>query len=163
MKILKAKLALMTVLAAMVFTAGAQNHYQSFTVSTYIIQGTVQSLMSGRLDPAETWSNLTRNLKVDKVYIEVMRNHTLVDEAGLEKLKKFFQAQGVQVCGGLAYSISEVNGYQGLPAKPWSWPPVILMKFCSMIITSSTARPIWISKPKAGVPGRNIDWTPCAR
>jgi len=113
MKILITKLALMTVLAAMVFTAGAQNHYQSFTVSTYIIQGTVQSLMSGRLDPAETWSNLTRNLKVDKVYIEVMRNHTLVDEAGLEKLKKFFQAQGVQVCGGLAYSISEANGYQG--------------------------------------------------
>ena len=113
MKTLIKKLALLTVLAALVFPAGAQNHYQSFTVSTYIIQGTVQSLMSGRLDPAETWSNLTRNLKVDKVYIEVMRNHTLVDEAGLEKLKKFFQAQGVQVCGGLAYSNSEANGYQG--------------------------------------------------
>ena len=42
-----------------------------------------------------------------------MRNHTLVDEAGLEKLKKFYQDQGVQVCGGLAYSISEANGYQG--------------------------------------------------
>jgi hypothetical protein len=93
--------------------AQAQGHYQSFIVSTYIIQGTVQSLMDGRMDPAQTWSNLTRNLKVDKVYIEVMRNHTLVDEAGLERLKKFFQGQGVQVCGGLAYSISEANGYQG--------------------------------------------------
>jgi hypothetical protein len=91
----------------------AQGNYKSFVVSTYATQGTVQRLMDGSLDPAESWSNLTRNLKVDKIYIEVMRNHTLVDEAGLEKLKKFFQDQGVQVCGGLAYSVSEANGYQG--------------------------------------------------
>lgn len=93
--------------------AWAQRHYQSFIVSTYATQGTVQNLMNGDLDPAESWSNLTRNLKVDKIYIEVMRNHTLVNEAGLEKLKKFYQSQGVQVCGGLAYSVSEANGYQG--------------------------------------------------
>ena len=65
----------------------AQGHYKSFIVSTYATQKTVQELMDGKLDPAESWSNLTRNLKVDKIYIEVMRNHMLVDEAGLEKLK----------------------------------------------------------------------------
>jgi hypothetical protein len=91
----------------------AQGHYKSFIVSTYATQRTVQSLISGDLDPAESWSNLTRNLKVDKIYIEVMRNHTLVDEAGLEKLKKFYRSQGVEVCGGLAFSVSEANGYQG--------------------------------------------------
>jgi hypothetical protein len=91
----------------------AQGHHKSFIVSTYATQGTVQGLMDGNPDPAESWSTLTRNLKVDKIYLEVMRNHTLVDEAGLEKLKKFFQDQGVQVCGGLAYSVSEANGYQG--------------------------------------------------
>lgn len=91
----------------------AQKNYQSFIVSTYAIQGTVQSLMNGRLDPAETWTNLTRNLKIDKIYLEVMRNHILVDENGLEKLKKFYEEQGVQVCGGLALSVSEANGYQG--------------------------------------------------
>jgi hypothetical protein len=91
----------------------AQGHYRSFIVSTYATQGTVQRLMDGDLDPAESWSSLTRNLKIDKIYIEVMRNHTLVDEAGLEKLKKFYQDQGVQVCGGLAYSTTETNGYQG--------------------------------------------------
>lgn len=94
-------------------TAPAQHHYQSFIVSTYATQGTVQNLMDGDLDPAETWATLTRNLKVDKIYIEVMRNHRLVDEKGLEKLKKFYQDKGVEVCGGLAYSVSEANGYQG--------------------------------------------------
>jgi hypothetical protein len=93
--------------------AQSQNQYKSFTVSTYAIQSTVQGLMKGTPDPNQSWAVLTRNLKIDKIYLEVMRNHTLVDEDGLEKLKKFYQDQGVQVCGGLAYSISESYGYQG--------------------------------------------------
>ncbi len=93
--------------------AQSRNHYRSFSVSTYAIQSTVQGLMKGNPDPNESWAALTRNLKIDKIYLEVMRNHTLVDEAGLDKLKKFFEDQGVQVCGGLAYSISESYGYQG--------------------------------------------------
>ncbi|MGH8024292.1 MAG: hypothetical protein ACRED1_11960, partial [Limisphaerales bacterium] len=106
----------LSVLAALTIwtnAAQAQGHYKSFTVSTYATEGTVSSLMDGSLSPAETWSRLTRNLKIDKIYIEVMRNDTLVDEAGLEKLKKFYQAQGAHVCGGLAFSISERNGYEG--------------------------------------------------
>jgi hypothetical protein len=92
--------------------ARAEGHYKSLTVSTYAIQGTVQGLMNGNPDPAESWSTLTRNLKIDKIYLEVMRNHRLVDEDGLEELKKFFQNQGVEVCGGLAYSVSESYGFQ---------------------------------------------------
>ena len=79
----------MAVFLALGISAGsarAQGHYKSFIVSTYATQRTVQALMSGDLDPAASWSNLTRNLKIDKIYIEVMRNHTLVDEAGLERL-----------------------------------------------------------------------------
>ena len=105
-------LAVFLATGTLAFSVRAQGHYKSFIVSTYATQGTVQSLMSGRLDPAESWSNLTRNLKIDKIYIEVMRNHTLVDEAGLDKLKKFYQDQGVQVCGGLAFSVSESYGFQ---------------------------------------------------
>src|SRR5208283_3898401 len=99
--------------ATSVLPVQAQGHYKSFIVSTYAIQGTVQGLMNGNPDPAASWGALTRNLKIDKIYIEVMRNHTLVNETGLEKLQKFYLDQGVQVCGGLAYSVSEANGYQG--------------------------------------------------
>ncbi len=116
-KYLKSPAVLLTIALLASATGGGsafgQGHYRSFTVSTYAIQGTVQGLMRGNPDPRQSWAALTRNLKVDKIYIEVMRNHTLVDEAGLERLKKFYQDQGLQVCGGLAYSISESNGYQG--------------------------------------------------
>ena len=93
-KRLPKKSAILLALMALAFAAKAQGHYQRFTVSTYMIQGTVQSMIDGKMDVAETWSNLTRNLKIDKIYIEVMRNHTLVDEAGLEKLKKLFPRPG---------------------------------------------------------------------
>lgn len=106
-------IALLLAIGTWASSVQARNHYTNFIVSTYAIQGTVQGLMKGNPDPAGSWSNLTRNLKIDKIYLEVMRNHTLVDESGLEKLKKFYQDQGVEVCGGLAYSISEANGYQG--------------------------------------------------
>jgi len=106
-------LAVLVVVGTLAFSGRAQDHYRSFIVSTYVTERTMHQLMDGELDPAESWSNLTRNLKIDKIYLEVMRNHTLVDEAGLEKLKKFYEAQGVQVCGGLAFSISETRGYEG--------------------------------------------------
>jgi hypothetical protein len=105
-------LGILLAVAMLAFSVRGQGHYKSFIVSTYATEGTVQSLMNGRLDPAESWTNLTRNLKVDKIYLEVMRNHTLVDEAGLDKLKKFYQDKGVQVCGGLAFSVSESYGFQ---------------------------------------------------
>lgn len=104
---------MLAAIGTLALSGQAQGQYKSFIVSTYATQPTVQALMDGDLDPAESWSNLTRNLKVDKIYLEVMRNHTLVDEAGLEKLKKFYESKGVQVCGGLAFSISERNGYEG--------------------------------------------------
>ena len=106
-------LAALVAAGTLALSVRAQGHYKNFIVSTYATQRTVQALINGDLDPAESWSNLTCNLKIDKIYIEVMRNHTLVDEAGLEKLKKFYQDQCVRVCGGLAYSVSEANGYQG--------------------------------------------------
>jgi hypothetical protein len=103
-------LALLLALGTWAAPARAENHYRSFIVSTYVILGTVQGLMNGNPDPAVSWSNLTRNLKVDKIYLEVMRNHRLIDEAGLEKLKRFYQDQGVQVCGGLAYGLRRRQG-----------------------------------------------------
>ncbi len=106
-------LAAILLLTSSVIQARAQGHYKSFIVSTYATQRTVQSLSDGDLDPAQSWAKLTRKLKVDKIYIEVMRNHTLVDETNLEKLIRFYQSQGVEVCGGLAFSVSEANGYQG--------------------------------------------------
>ena len=65
MKKLKA-LVILLVLSALALPAKAQGHYKSFTVPTYVIQGTAQNLMNGNMDLAQLWANLTRNLKIDK-------------------------------------------------------------------------------------------------
>ena len=54
-------------LSALALPAKSQGHYKSFTVSTYVIQGTAQNLMNGNMDLAQSWANLRRNLKIDKV------------------------------------------------------------------------------------------------
>ena len=176
-KYLKSPAVLLTIALLASATGGgsafAQGHYQSFIVSMYAIQGTVQRLMRGHGSPAVV-GRLTRNLKVDKIYIEVMRNHTLVDEAGLERLKKFFQDQGVEVCGGLAYSVSEANGYQGFDyADPENrefaqksrrrWPRAISTRSSSTITSSSIARPTTTSRPRATDRGLSIASKRCAK
>ena len=75
MKKLTLKLAVLLTLAALAFSVKAEGHYKNFTVSTYMTQSTVQSMMNGEMDPAVTWSKLTRNLKIDKM--EPLRNRTL--------------------------------------------------------------------------------------
>src|SRR5207244_5867958 len=65
-------------------------------------------------DPAwleQTWSAVSSEVHVDKVYIEVHRDRLLIDDAALEAAKKFFLAHGVKVAGGITFTVSEPNRY----------------------------------------------------
>ena len=59
---------------------------------------------------ADDWARIGRQLKVDKVYIEVQRDHRVADDALLEQVKKFFLDQGVKVAGGMALSDGSMGG-----------------------------------------------------
>jgi len=48
------------------------------------------------------WNQISSQLKVDKVYIEVQRNRDLASDELLEHVKKFFLDRGVRVAGGMA-------------------------------------------------------------
>ena len=50
----------------------AQGHYKSFIVSTYAVQGTVQGLMNGNPDPAQSWAMRTEPITMtDDTPLEV--------------------------------------------------------------------------------------------
>jgi hypothetical protein len=77
--------------------------YTNFNVAIYIPVGVVQGFAEpGKLQ--DDWNRIRRQLKVDKVYIEVQRDRTLAGDALIEQVKKFFLDQGVQVAGGMALS-----------------------------------------------------------
>jgi hypothetical protein len=84
-------------------------NYTNFDVAIYIPVNVVQSFA----DPqklADDWALINRQLKVDKVYIEVQRDHNVASGKLLERVKKFFLDHGVKVAGGMALSDGSIGG-----------------------------------------------------
>jgi hypothetical protein len=93
----------------MIAAACRAGNYTNFDVAIYIPVGVVQSFK----DPqklAGDWARIHRQLKVDKVYIEVQRNRQLADDTLLEQVKTFFLDQDVKVAGGMALADGSING-----------------------------------------------------
>jgi len=103
MKQIVAPLLLASGLAAASPLACGAGQYTNFDVAIYIPVGAVKSFADpGKLQ--NDWDRIHRQLKVDKVYIEVQRNRDLAGDALLELVKKFFLDRGVRVAGGMALS-----------------------------------------------------------
>jgi hypothetical protein len=93
------------------FAAGncSARNYTNFDVAIYIPVGVVQRFENPE-SLTNDWNRIRRQLKVDKVYIEVQRNRDLASDALLASVKKFFLDRGVRVAGGMA--LSEGGGGQ---------------------------------------------------
>ena len=81
----------------------ARGQYQNFAVAVYIPARVVQSLAL-RETLERQWDTISRQVKVDKVYIESHRDRLTVDETVLENIKGFFAERGVRTAGGLTFS-----------------------------------------------------------
>jgi hypothetical protein len=77
--------------------------YTNFDVAIYIPVSVVKSFENPQ-KLENDWKIISSQLKVDKVYIEVQRDHQLAGDALLERVKKFFLDRGVRVAGGMALS-----------------------------------------------------------
>jgi hypothetical protein len=87
--------------------------YQHFAVSIYTRYQEVQQMIDHPDQLAANWDRITRQLKVDKIYLELTRNHDVVTpESGLDTVKKFFTDHGVQVAAGLGLTVQESAGFQ---------------------------------------------------
>ena len=94
---------LLCFLALPAAAAGAAGNFRNFEVAVYIPAGIVRHLADPAVRQRE-WETISRQLKVDKVYVESERDRLMADEATLEDLKKFFTEHGVRVAGGITYS-----------------------------------------------------------
>ncbi len=76
---------------------------KNFRVAVYVPESVVERMR----DPQwlrQSWEELSRHLKIDKVYIETYRGRHIVDDALLEQVKKFFLDRRVDVAGGIAFT-----------------------------------------------------------
>ena len=76
-------------------------NYSNFEVAIYIPVGAVRSFEKPKT-LSNNWERISRQLKVDKVYIEVQRNRDLASDKLLTQVKQFFLDHNVRVAGGMA-------------------------------------------------------------
>ena len=88
---------------------GQAGNYTNFSVAIYIPINVVQGFDQPQKLQAD-WDCIHRQLKVDKVYIEVQRDRRLLTDEQAERVKKFFLDHGVQVAGGMALSDGSIGG-----------------------------------------------------
>jgi len=85
--------------------------YENFKVAVYCRASETAKMA----DPAwleQNWKTVSQQLHVDKVYLETHRDTLIVDEAVIERAKKFFLDRGIQVAGGITYTFDESNRFQ---------------------------------------------------
>lgn len=85
--------------------------YKSFKVSVYARAYEVDKMKDLQwLD--STWTVISRQVDVDKIYLETHRDLLIVDDATLEQAKKYFHDRGIETAGGITYTIDESNSFE---------------------------------------------------
>ncbi len=87
------------------------DNYENFRVAIYTRAYEVQQ-MTDREWLESTWETISSQVKVDKIYLETHRDQLIIDKDEMKKIIKFFEDQGVEVAGGITYTISEMNDFE---------------------------------------------------
>ena len=103
--------ALALLMLAVLISAPAQAKHKNFKVSVYVRAYEVDKMKDTEWLES-TWKLISDQLDVDKIYLETHRDLLIVDDATLEKAKAFFLKQGIEVAGGITYTINEANNFE---------------------------------------------------
>jgi hypothetical protein len=91
--------------------AQAQKNYKNFKVAVY--SRSYETKLMADVDWLDkTWTETTRQVKIDKIYLETHRDQVLVDQKTLDIAKDYFKKKGVEVAGGITWTIDESNNYE---------------------------------------------------
>ncbi|MZP55163.1 MAG: hypothetical protein GT600_06935 [Bacteroidales bacterium] len=85
--------------------------YKNFSVSVYARAYEVRD-MADQKKLQETWDLISRQVRIDKIYLETHRDKLIVDEKTLASAIKFFKSKGLTVAGGITYTIDESNNFE---------------------------------------------------
>ncbi len=89
----------------------ADDGYKNFEVSVYARVFEVIKMK----DPVwlkATFEQMNQHLNIDKIYLETHRDMTVIDEAALDSIIKFFKSKGIKTAGGITITVSEPNNFE---------------------------------------------------
>ena len=98
-------------MACLLLPFSAEAKHDHFKVSVYVRAYEVQKMKDTKWLES-SWAIISSQLDVDKIYLETHRDMLIVDDETIEKAKKFFQKQGIEVAGGITYTIDESNEFE---------------------------------------------------
>ncbi len=85
--------------------------YKNFRVAVY--SRAFETAQMGDLAwLAPIWGEISRQVHVDKVYLETHRDLVIVDDSTLNTAKAFFADRGIETAGGITLTISEPHNFQ---------------------------------------------------
>jgi hypothetical protein len=89
----------------------SQGWYKNFKVAVYARAYEVEKMNDlNWLEPI--WTEISRQVKVDKIYLETHRDSLLVKKETIEMARKFFESHNVEVAGGITLTINESNLFE---------------------------------------------------
>ncbi len=98
----------LALIPASIFAAG---NYKNFIASVYARVYEVKQMGDLKwLEPR--WNEMSRQVKIDKIYLETHRDMQVADKDTIVKLKQFFQERGVAVAGGITATVNERNRFE---------------------------------------------------
>ena len=103
---------LTTVLISLFFITCFSQKYQNFKVSVYCTAYDVSQMNDTVNYLLPRWNEITRQLKVDKVYLETHRDLLIVEQKTLDIARKFFKNRGLEVAGGITYTVKESEHFK---------------------------------------------------
>jgi len=87
-------------------------HYRNFRVAIYVVVNSTRRLSDPQVFQRE-FGRAMGQVRFDKVYLEVYRNHEFASEAEIAAVKRLFEARGIEVSGGLTLAAGGEGGQFG--------------------------------------------------
>ena len=102
---------LIALLMSMMTRVAFAQQFQNFDVALYARVYEVQQMkdlnwLKDRFDI------ISRNVHVDKVYVETHRDMVVADQQTIDQVKRFFQERGVKTSGGITITVNERNRFE---------------------------------------------------
>ena len=95
----------------MMSSASAEQRTKNFKVAVYCPAGITRQLADSKT-LEQQWNTIGSGVHVDKVYLEVYRSRTFVDESTIEPIKNFLHDKGVAVAGGITLAWNDSNQFE---------------------------------------------------
>jgi len=97
---------LVTISAVLISIVLSAGHYENFKSVAYVMVGTINQVGTYSNWEKMWEENYSKNMSLDKVYLETFRDMQFVNDDAMKAAIKFFKSKNIEISGGITYNYS---------------------------------------------------------